>query len=197
MFASHTFRKLPLLIAAICAVSGPAVAATSAAMPDPPAVASGAMPVASTSASTGTQPAQPSKVSPSEKLADLQARIPLLQAEAAIAKLNADIATANSAAARAGMGGLTELSPPPIPVQGATGAPPAMVGHVAPTPARPAIRAVSISGFDGQYRAVIYVSGQSVSVGPGDPVSGGWTVASITESTVRLTRGSESLSLRM
>lgn len=208
MIASNTLRKLPFVIAAVCAVSaavsGSAAAGTSASMQDAPTAASGGVAASSALVPDSASNVPPTPVSQAVHLADLQARIPVLQAEATIAKLNADIATSNSAAARAGVTGSTESSLPSLPatptastMAGATGTPPAAVKHSAPTPARSSMRVVSISGFDGQYRAVVEVAGQNVSVGPGDSVNGGWAVVSITESTIQLTHGRESLSLRM
>lgn len=162
---------------------------------NPPALLAVAAPTGASAASA--QPRQ----SDSEKLAALRAEIPLLTAQSEIEKLKADIATSQAAQTKAAMSvgaGMAYTSP-------VTGAP-AVAAAVSAAPDRPHAPAThtgaapmtvtAIRGFDGVYRAILDVSGRAVSVGAGDTVSDGWLVTSVTESTVTLARGRESITLR-
>lgn len=138
-----------------------------------------------------------SDASPAEELANLQAQIPILEAKAEIAKLKAQIENGGTAPS-----GLAQGMPSPMTPWGGTPTQgPAAQGNSAgatgsPT-AKPGMEAVSISGFDGRYRAVLTIDGHTVSVRPGDTIEGGWKVTSITESSVTLAHGKHVVVLRV
>lgn len=130
----------------------------------------------------------------SQVLSNLQARIQVLQAEAQIAKLEADIATSNADAVRGGGAGPVAVAPT---------APAVLPGSVVPSPSslpravpRSSIDLMAVDAFDGQYRAVIASGDKTLTVGLGDPVPGGWTVSAITDASVTLKRGRETMALR-
>ena len=66
-----------------------------------------------------------------------------------------------------------------------------------PASAHAGMQAVSISGFDGRYQAVLTIDGRNVSVRPGDTLDGGWKVSNITESSVTLAHGKHVVVLRV
>ncbi|WP_144153352.1 type IV pilus biogenesis protein PilP [Paraburkholderia sp. BCC1885] len=125
----------------------------------------------------------PAPMTASERLADLQAQIPLLQAQDQIAKLKHDIAVNEG---NAQMGAPGSMLPP----LGAAVAP-ALPVVSQKAPARAPIRAVAVNAFDGRYSAVLDVDGRTMTVRIGDSVADGWRVSVITEASVTLANGKQ------
>lgn len=158
------------------------------------AFAQGTVPIAGAAASAAvasdTKVERPAmQTSPSDELATLQAQIPILEAKAKIAKLNADIAAAQAGPQQ------QSNSTPPVPAQPQPSVA-AMRFPVVQQRSDTGMRAVSISAFDGVYHASIVVNGEETPVTPGQSVDGGWTVKSITDSAVTLVRGKQTVVLR-
>ncbi|SAL05775.1 Type IV pilus biogenesis [Caballeronia calidae] len=131
--------------------------------------------------------------SDSDDLGSLQKAAELWKKRAEIAKYKAD---AKAAAAR----GDTSLTTP-LPAFAQTGSlqglppmasPPAGIGASTGHPVL-----VRIGGADGHFDARLDVSGHTVDVSVGDSLDGGWTVASITASSVKLVRGRQVLLLKV
>jgi type IV pilus biogenesis protein PilP len=140
-------------------------------------------------AASGTTPEAPSTVSasqqtagsPTDELASLQSQIPIWKAKAEIAKYRADIRNADTAQ----QGGTSSLNAPLPPAQLPTALPaPAR----AAAPASEAIRVVSIRGYKGQYAASLDVDGTVVSAQAGDVIDGNWTVTSVSDTQVLLSK---------
>jgi len=153
---------------AVCAGTAPALAQTS-----------------STSDAGAASIAVP-QTSPSDELAALEAQIPILEAKAKIAKLNADIKDPSGMAQ-----GPQGIGLPGLPALGGAILPVSAQAVAAQRPIDSVVHALSISAFDGQYRALLAVDGQNVTVRQGDEIQGGWTVQSITDAGVKLIKGKQ------
>ncbi|MEX3917915.1 hypothetical protein AB4Y43_16985 [Paraburkholderia sp. BR10872] len=150
----------------------------------------------------------------------MNALIPLLSAQATIEKLRADIAKSLSEQAKAGVpvptsdlptlpngmtGGTAIVVRPTTNAQpAATPAPTARASsgttgdlHQVAQGHAGAMRLVTINVFDQKCLAIVDVSGRRIQVGEGDSVEGGWTVTAISDRTVTVARGRETLTLRM
>lgn len=138
-----------------------------------------------------------SNSSPAEELANLQAQIPILEAKAEIAKLKAQIENGGAAPSGPGQGAPSPTAPWGANPMQATTAPGNSAGATGSSTAKSGMEAVSISGFDGRYQAVLTIDGHTVSVRPGDTIEGGWKVASITDSSVTLAHGKRVVVLRV
>ncbi|WP_434716395.1 type IV pilus biogenesis protein PilP [Paraburkholderia sp. A3RO-2L] len=176
------------LLPAITEAAAPIVA-TSATLPASatPTAAPLAMPVSAATIApttvTNSAEAAPSVDTGSDRLSDLQARIPLLKAQAEIAELQARIRTATAVNPGVATG---TTSPSPIVV---TKPPNASTSS--------GIDLLSVRGYKGQYTASLVINGDVVQVSQGDSVDGGWIVSSITGSEVRLTRKGATRVVRM
>ncbi|MHB1669378.1 MAG: type IV pilus biogenesis protein PilP [Thiomonas sp.] len=118
----------------------------------------------------------------------MQAQIPVLKAQAEIAKLKAEIADAgkprSTTAAQPGF--------PGMPMAGAAqgyGAPTLRGAHADDAGAS-SWRVTEISGFNGRYTALLVDgNGRAHEVAPGVALPGGWHVATIAPHTVVLAKG--------
>ncbi|MGF6440602.1 type IV pilus biogenesis protein PilP [Paraburkholderia youngii] len=148
---------------------------------------------------TTAPPSRASSPAASTDLADLQAQIPVLQAKATIAELNARIAKATAEGGR----GILPVSMPSSQLPVPSGGP-----LVITSPAQAATHAVraeggtegmsvtSLTGFDGVYRAVINVGGVDQPAEVGASVGTGWTVKAVTGAGVTLVKGKQTVVLR-
>ncbi|WP_116138411.1 type IV pilus biogenesis protein PilP [Trinickia diaoshuihuensis] len=188
MSRTSPFTSAAIVIASIAACLAP-LAAGAQALGQPQLQAQAA------SAAKSQTPS--SEASPAEELANLQAQIPILEAKAEIAKLKAQIENGGTAPS-----GLAQGMPSPMNAWGGTPAPAStsQSGSSSATSGsadKPGMQAVSISGFDGRYQAVLTIDGRTVSVRPGETIEGGWKVTSITESSVTLAHGKRVVVLRV
>ena len=187
--------RVGLLIASVGAVSGVATAQTAPGMS--PVNAAGPGPQATPAV---TAPAQRTIApSASTELADLQAQIPLLQARATIAELNARIAKATADGGRGILPVTMQSSMVPVPSGGPlinTNAVPAATRAVRPEGGTDGMSITSLTGFDGQYRAVINVGGVEEPAVPGASIGAGWTVKAVTGAGVTLVKGKQTVVLR-
>jgi len=119
--------------------------------------------------------------SPTDELASLQSQIPIWKAKAEIAKYRADIRNADTVQ----QGGSPSMNAPlpqaPMPTPLATAT------H-APAPVADAIRVVAIRGYKGQYAASLEIDGTVVSAQAGDVIDGNWTVTSVSDTQVLLSK---------
>ncbi|MFX1767958.1 type IV pilus biogenesis protein PilP [Paraburkholderia sp. A1RI-2L] len=168
--------------ATLPASATPTTAATAMPVAAPPAMPVAAATVAPTTMTNGAV-AEPSVDTGSDRLSDLQKRIPLLKAQAEIAELEARIRTATAVNPGATA---PATSPSPIVV---TRSPNASMSS--------GIDLLSVRGYKGQYTASLVINGDVVQVSPGDSVDGGWIVSAITGSEVRLTRKGATRVVRM
>jgi type IV pilus biogenesis protein PilP len=136
------------------------------------------------------------------ELAALQRRIPVLKAKAEIAKQEAEIAKAEAEKRNAisptaqAMGGMQSPSltaglPTTVSVQ-------TPQASRTPNPVKPteSINVNAITSFNGRFAASLDVNGSDVPVRPGDQIEGGWTVGTITASTVAISKKNQSRLLR-
>jgi type IV pilus biogenesis protein PilP len=139
----------------------------------------------------------------SKELADDQVEVMFLEVRAKKAKLLADIKRAEtegvqapSPAAGAPGSGVSLQGPLPMGAgvaTGSVGTPPASA------PARVSNDAVlvSITSYDGRFRAGFDVDGHVVQRSQGEAIDGGWTVSRISETSVELKRNKQVRVLRM
>jgi type IV pilus biogenesis protein PilP len=179
-------RALTLL--ALAAVAGAPLALArplaSAQLADAPTASSAASPVVSSKAATAQSDA--------DELGALDRDAQLWKKRAEVAKYKADAKAAETRS----LGDLTTPLPP-LPMsaslsasaQSLSGSPAAGMGS-----SRPSL--VRIGGADAHFDALIDVDGHIVDVLAGDQIAGGWKVADIDASQVRLTRGKQVLVLR-
>lgn len=169
---------LPVVTEAAAPVAAPTAPTASATAPSPAPMPVSVPPTTTPTVTTPTSAyvAAPSVDTGSDRLSDLQARIPLLKAQAEIAELQARIRTASNvnsgATSNAAATPTAPSAPLVIPKAGNTSG----------------IDLVSVRGYKGQYTASLEINGNVVQVSQGDSVDGGWIVSSITGSEVRLTR---------
>jgi type IV pilus biogenesis protein PilP len=183
----NRFASTIFAISAIVAAAGVPPALAQQIAPSPVAVS----PDASSAPSAAFHPATLTQSVPDE-LGALAREELLWKKRATIAKYKADVKAAESHEP----GGLTAPLPP-LPMAGGlpsdampvSGLPVAMAGSN-----RPGL--VRIGGADSRFDALIDVGGHIVDVLAGDQIAGGWKVADIDASQVRLTRGKQVLVLR-
>lgn len=127
-----------------------------------------------------------------DELGALQKRKAIAKERAEIAKYEADIKAAEARAQQAPAGA------PAMPAPGValTGSLPAVtLPTTAAASSKP--RLLNIGGAGSQYVAHLEVGGRPADVVVGDLVEGGWTVASIDASHVKLVRGKQVLMLKV
>lgn len=136
-------------------------------------------------------------------LADDQLEVMFLEVRAKKAKLLADIRRAETEGSQAptlaaGIPGSGVSPQGPLPLVAGAAA-----GSVGTTPAAAPARSsdgpalVSITAYDGRYRAGFDVEGHVVQRSEGEIIDGGWTVSRITETRVELKRNKQVRVLRM
>ncbi|MDR5791731.1 type IV pilus biogenesis protein PilP [Caballeronia sp. LP003] len=189
--------KKSSLLAACALITGSAYAVSPAPMSNGPVAAANPVqapaPTISTAASAPARADQPAAVSPADRLAALQGRIPELKAQAEIAELEARIRTANGSGATSSSGKPSVVdSTMPRPFPNNRPVPSAGISGGAPT-----IDVVSIRAYNGDYTASLQVNGSVVPVRRGDMIDGDWTVSAINASQVQLTRKGVTRVVRM
>ncbi len=157
---------------------------------------------------TSAQAAEPAQASANratrsaKELADEQVDVMFLEVRAKKAKLLADIRKAETDGAQAPTPtagapgpGLSLQGPLPMGAGAAAGsvAPPA----AAPSRGSDGPALVSITAYDGRFRAGFDVDGHVVQRSQGEAIDGGWTVSRITETSVELKRNKQVRVLRM
>ncbi|CAJ0781297.1 type IV pilus biogenesis protein PilP [Ralstonia chuxiongensis] len=127
-----------------------------------------------------------------DELGALQKRKAIAKERAEIVKYEADIKAAEARAQQ------SPAAVPSMPAQGValTGSLPVVTLPTA-VAASNKPRLLNIGGAGSQYVAHLEVSGRPADVVVGDPVEGGWTVASIDASHVKLVRGKQVLMLKV
>ncbi|MCD9230425.1 type IV pilus biogenesis protein PilP, partial [Ralstonia pseudosolanacearum] len=121
----------------------------------------------------------------------------LWKTKAELTKYKADVAEAEARIQRANTGGA--VGAPGVPTSGVTLSGNLPAGTTPPAPAasgvsgKPRLLYIGVAGT--QHVAHIEVDGRPADVVVGDPVEGGWTVASIDAAHVKLVRGKRVLVL--
>lgn len=161
--------------------------ATQAVAADAPSPASPVLAASAPMVSSAPSPSETatSNGALSDELGGLQARIQVLEAQRKIAELNKAIRDANGAASAGGQ------SSPPVALNGALPASTATSTPSAAIVSKPSaaeMQVLTITAFDGRYRALLDNGSRQQDVQVGDTVAG-WLVTRITEHTVELARG--------
>lgn len=166
------------------------------------ALVSGCMAAMPSAQAAEPAPAAAKRAAPSSKeLADEQLEVMFLEVRAKKERLLADIRKAQEGAQApspvAGGAGPGPSLQGPLPMgngmsQGPSGTPPTAAPVRSDGPAL-----VSITAYDGRYRAAFEVDGHVIQRSQGEAVEGGWTVSRITETSVELKRNKQVRVLRI
>ncbi|MGC0015086.1 type IV pilus biogenesis protein PilP [Ralstonia pseudosolanacearum] len=168
------------------------------AQPAPPPAAQSAPAQASAApAAAAAAKASASTSSESDEKSTLEKQASLWKTKAELTKYKADVAEAEARIQRANTGGA--VGAPGVPTSGVTLSGNLPAGTTPPAPAasgvsgKPRLLYIGVAGT--QHVAHIEVDGRPADVVVGDPVEGGWTVASIDAAHVKLVRGKRVLVL--
>ncbi|RWA55692.1 hypothetical protein AU476_06155 [Cupriavidus sp. UYMSc13B] len=143
--------------------------------------------------------AKPASRTAAQQLADLQVENMILEMKAKNAKLAAEIRTAEQGPSATAATASPMVPSLQMPLQPAVG----MAGNASSLAPAAAVRSndgptlISITAYDGRFRANIDIDGRIVQRSQGESIDGGWSVSRISESSVELKRNKQLRVLRM